>query len=989
MEQYTLARTDMRPLAFTGDLLASVKDFCRELKIYRIDGALIFYLTTRIDGYDRKTALFGDDTPDSFNDLVHDLAAKGCPWILINKGIATAIFELAKRLKKEAKKDAERPRKESKNVERLKEKEVKSLQPILAEVVEIREHLFGLARRINSLTQRAQFISLIESKLEKISSAEVSEFSTIELLGPAATEDRKDQRALSGNQDRSSNIGSNDRPPSDSEPNEHEAGSGEGHYSDPVGPDSPIRSYDEADEKPETPLRDFETSLPQRIKDAEKVPNSISEIDGSSQSPLPHSHHVSPKKSEPPSSNAIDENSNFPESRKKPKPNTPRKIGSRRRRRTQSTFAVKDVAKAKPPFTPRPELICRKASWRWEVVLAAADECKIKEVRLNGESLKMVNSECCLSSLTGNLSIFYEDGEPDQLQLFNGTPLIFKLNKDWTGDGRRVPRLTKGHFIVIAPVEQVRCGHVQVEPDGCSDTAFIAHYFFRDGSESTEEIGGFSGCEIDSSAPGFELRGKRVFDDSEQGELFVGPPPQLTPANRVVWARVGEERIDGWPGENFEPSEHSLAEVLEDRQGRFFVRVYDRETKLVDSGVFRYLQFLRKILVNGEHYSEDTLLVPPATGHPPTTVQFISVHGVPLHPIPQPKTIGMAVGKDSLVAKPYPNADEISCTLEGNGGRVEITLHLPRIWWRLEEDDGETSEWRSTPFQLTRPEFREHADSNTLLRLRLPKRVKAVSVGFGDEIGRKYAKNDEEVVLPLDDFVDYSQIDRRLTENALFNIRIGQKEMTLIKVLSDPPPKIDYFEADPPAIVPGQQATLRWTTRNVLEDVSLEIDPEIGPVEKTGSCEVYPSKTTTYTLRLTVLGKEHVKQPFTVTVQAELGPGEKRIVASIILDLRRQEKTAYELIEDVINTLRTMDAQVVKRVDLGHCDLPREINGNSTSGRNFKLTLHAPTRFAKRVRDNFHLEKILDDRDHNLVIFDRPEGDKFCLDKTVCRILLQ
>lgn len=759
----------------------------------------------------------------------------------------------------------------------------------------------------------------------------------------------------------------------------------EGQDSDPIGPDLPKRNYDKADGKPESPLRDFEMSLPQSIKDAEKVPNSISEVDGSSQSPLPHSHHVSPKKPEPPSSNAIDENSNFPESRKKPKPKTPRKIGPRR---TQSTFTVNDAAKTKPLFTPRPELICRKASWRWEVVLAADDECRIKEVRLNGESLKMVNSEFGLSSLTGTFSISYEDGEPDQLQLFNGTPLIFKLNKDWTGDGRRVPRLTKGHFIVIAPVEWVRYGHVNVEPDGCSDSAFMAHYFFRDGSEPTEEIGGFAGCDIDSSASGFELSGKRVFDDSEKGEFIVGPPPQLNPAKRVVWARVGEERANGWNGENFKPSERSLAGVLNGRQGRFFVRVYDRKTKLVDSGEFRYLQSLQQIEVNGEPYSVNTLLVPPAKGYQPTKVRFIGDDNVPLHLNLPPEAEARVDGKDGLVAEPHPNADEISCALESKGSRVEITLHLPRIWWRMEREGGD-GEWRSKPFQLTRPEFREHADSNTILRLRLPKRIKSVSVGFGDELDRKYLKVDDEVVLSLGNFVDYSQIDRRLTENALFNVQIGKKELTLIKVLSDPPPKIESFEADPPAIAPGQQATLHWTTRNVLEDVRLDIDPEIGRVDKTGSREVFPSETTTYTLRLRVSGKEHVKRPFTVTVQAELGQGEKRFVAIIILDLRRQEKIAYELIEDVINTLRSMDAQVVKRVDLGQCDLPRAINGNSTAGRKFKLTLNAPTRFAKGVGDKFLLEKILDDREHNLVIFDRPEGDKFYLDKTVCRILLQ
>ena len=65
-----------------------------------------------------------------------------------------------------------------------------------------------------------------------------------------------------------------------------------------------------------------------------------------------------------------------------------------------------------------------------------------------------------------------------------------------------------------------------------------------------------------------------------------------------MWARVGEESIGGWKGINFNPTELSLAETLGRRQGRFFVRVYDAEGKLLDGGEFRYLHDLRDILVD-------------------------------------------------------------------------------------------------------------------------------------------------------------------------------------------------------------------------------------------------------------------------------------------------------------------------------------------------------------------------------------------------------
>ena len=76
-----------------------------------------------------------------------------------------------------------------------------------------------------------------------------------------------------------------------------------------------------------------------------------------------------------------------------------------------------DDARDKPTLTPRPELIFRKSpsSWQWELVLSADEECNIKEVRHNGEPLKMVDGEYCLSSLAGSLSVYYKDRKSDQL----------------------------------------------------------------------------------------------------------------------------------------------------------------------------------------------------------------------------------------------------------------------------------------------------------------------------------------------------------------------------------------------------------------------------------------------------------------------------------------------------------------------------------------------------------------------------------------------
>ena len=181
----------------------------------------------------------------------------------------------------------------------------------------------------------------------------------------------------------------------------------------------------------------------------------------------------------------------------------------------------------------------------------------------------MVNGECRLSSFGGHLTIVFENDEQDEFALFDDKPLIFKLRNDWTGDGRKVGGITNGHFVVIAPNEWERIDLVPVEPEGCTDTSFTAHYFFRDGSESAENTGGFRECEVALTTSSFELAGERVFDDSEDGELFVGAVPSLKSFSDIAWVRVGEEAKNGWKGENFNPDERTLAEVVDDRQGRF------------------------------------------------------------------------------------------------------------------------------------------------------------------------------------------------------------------------------------------------------------------------------------------------------------------------------------------------------------------------------------------------------------------------------------
>ena len=58
-------------------------------------------------------------------------------------------------------------------------------------------------------------------------------------------------------------------------------------------------------------------------------------------------------------------------------------------------------------------------------------------------------------------------------------------------------------------------------------------------------------------------------------------------------------------------------------------------------------------------------------------------------------------------------------------------------------------------------------------------------------------------------------------------------------------PAIDQFTAEPSSIERGQSATLRWSVSNATE---ISIDQSIGTIDATGSRQVFPNNSTTYTL---------------------------------------------------------------------------------------------------------------------------------------------
>ena len=110
------------------------------------------------------------------------------------------------------------------------------------------------------------------------------------------------------------------------------------------------------------------------------------------------------------------------------------------------------------------------------------------------------------------------------------------------------------------------------------------------------------------------------------------------------------------------------------------------------------------------------------------------------------------------------------------------------------------------------------------------------------------------MVVPLQDFLTGDEIvfEKEITLRSINFITVflrgtpGASVTITINAGGTPalPPEVS-FSADPQTIMLGESSTLSW---NVINADTINIDPGIGSVDSSGSYEVFPTETTTYTL---------------------------------------------------------------------------------------------------------------------------------------------
>ena len=499
---------------------------------------------------------------------------------------------------------------------------------------------------------------------------------------------------------------------------------------------------------------------------------------------------------ETPESNRKEDRRKSKESKKKDKPTQSDKT-KRRSQRQKFERQPWEIGGRRISLGPRgenvepsdyeraPKLICREnaSSSIFDVILIVPENYPVNRVLLNDKELSAgkLPGEYPLLSYSGKLAIDRTDGDKIEISLPKDKPLIFKLRKNWRGDGNSHRYLTIGDFVVIAPKHWTRQGSVPLEDSPCSDSNFQAHFFHIEESNATSEKIGFKECSISLNKYNLNLEGKVLADKSDDGELFVLKPPILTPDHNVTWARVGFEGINDW-GDNFKPAERQLSDVLDGKCGRFFIRVYDEEVNLLDSDQFRYSSVLNSVLVNGERYEDDNKFIPPPKGgHKPTTLRFVDINGRNI--IPLNKNIEGTVNEDrSVLLNPVPGNDTTEWKIPSGQDYVSVVIGLQRIWWQKKSPEDEPGEWLDKPIELTREEFRELAKKEAVLEF-LPKHSKeSFRIGFDDKLNIKRKIKDE---IALSDFLYHKPIADSSSEESILRILIDDSEIDLILVIAD------------------------------------------------------------------------------------------------------------------------------------------------------------------------------------------------------------
>lgn len=585
-------------------------------------------------------------------------------------------------------------------------------------------------------------------------------------------------------------------------------------------PNSPSEETETADPPKQPQESQTQVSIETLEQSLQKPPNS-SESSGDAKDEIPETQLDSSKEETPPSDSSpspppeeTESQSESEQNEPPQKPSEPVQAGGKQGKEKPNQVGGRRGSKDGPSQPPedgnrpgKPELpqcrfvCCEETDGRWAIALAVEEGQNAQSVRQGNNKLSANSGRYILEDIAAEVTVKFKDEQDEHssqsFQLLEKHKFaVFKMRKNWQGEGQKVKTLFSGNYVVFA---HKSCGQrinkePSSEPGRCRYPDFIVHFFSI--SENNEKDG-FENCSLPfSSAKRFSLKGQRFPDDSDLGELFGDDAPQLIDAEKwreISWIVIGREN-GGKVLSRFRPNERKLAEVLGERSGWFFVRIYDDKVDLLHSFDFRRAKGLKNIFVNKQPLGEAPPIVPTKNGHTKTIVHFEG----DLSARPADDSDEIEPEKENaFAASPRPENDRTKWILSSGVDCVEAEILLPRIWWKFIEEKGKESDWQDTPIEMKREEFRRA--ENEKIRIRLPLYIPEIAVGFGDfhspdnpTFRTKLSKDRKtcEAEFRLDDFAFDQAIAKPLRKAMDLRVKLKDSDVVfpIVRIPADAPP---------------------------------------------------------------------------------------------------------------------------------------------------------------------------------------------------------
>ena len=175
------------------------------------------------------------------------------------------------------------------------------------------------------------------------------------------------------------------------------------------------------------------------------------------------------------------------------------------------------------------------------------------------------------------------------------------------------------------------------------------------------------------------------------------------------------------------------------------------------------------------------------------------------------------------------------------------------------------------------------------------------------------------------------------------------------EVVKPAAPRVSSFEAEPSTVERGQAVTLRWSVAG--EATEVRIEPGIGSINASGSRQVFPGNTTTYTLTATGPGGSNsATATVNVTAPPPAAAPPPRVTRSLTEWLAQEVQDVYfdydsSTIREDARAVLSRNAEALKGIFAEHRDASISVEGHADERGSAEYNLGLADRRATAAKE--------------------------------------